>query len=260
MDISLVSIPLVFIAGILSFLSPCVLPLVPVYIGHLVGTTHIAAQQRATVMAHALAFVSGFTAVFVTLGALVGVLNRLLPPGYKEIMAQIGGILLIILGLHVIGIIRIPFLYQEKRFELNRERGISYPASFLIGMTFAAGWTPCIGPILGSILGLAYVVSAENIAISALMLLIYSAGLAVPFLAAAAAWQQVSARLKQMYKYMNTVTRVSGVLLIAMGIVLLTGTLNLLNSQAGSNDIIAGLNGIVISIEEWLTQRFGTAS
>jgi len=186
-DLSLLSIPLAFAAGILSFLSPCVLPLVPVYLGHLVGTSNIKTQQRSTVMTHALAFVAGFSTIFVCLGALAGVLNSIMPPGYKETAAQVGGVVLIILGLHIFGILRIPFMYQEKRFELSQVRKVSHPTSFIVGMTFAAGWTPCIGPILGSILGLAFVTSAENVALAALLLVFYSAGLAVPFLVTAAA-------------------------------------------------------------------------
>lgn len=259
MDISLLSIPLAFVAGILSFLSPCVLPLVPVYLGHLAGTTANADRQRSVVLTHALAFIGGFSAIFIVLGALAGILSHIMPPGYKDVIGQIGGVILIILGLHVFGIIRLPFLYQEKRLDLARGRSAGYPTSFIVGMSFAAGWTPCIGPILGSILGLALVSSAQSIALAALLLVFYSAGLAVPFLMAAAAWQGLSLRIKSLYRHMQTVTRLSGVLLVLMGIVLITGSLSMLNSQAGNNVVIVGLNDFVLNIESWLTDHIGSA-
>ena len=170
-----------FFAGLLSFISPCVLPLIPVYLGYLSGSTITGDEppSRKLVFTHALLFVGGFTLVFVTFGAFAGLLGSVLFT-LTDYMVWIGGILLIIFGLHVMGVITIPIFNQQKRMEYGQGQTPSYVRSGLIGMTFAAGWTPCIGPILGVILTLG--LSSQNVGLAAFYLFVYSMGFGYTFL------------------------------------------------------------------------------
>jgi cytochrome c-type biogenesis protein len=220
-------VALAFLAGLLSFLSPCVLPLVPVYIGYLGGaavTPEGVVVQRREAVFHALAFVLGFTTIFVAIWSALFALTSLID---KILLGQIGGVVLIIFGIHMLGIVRIPFLYRDTRMQLG-PRESSYPTSYLTGMAFAAGWTPCIGPTLSGILTLA--TQTATALQGTALLLVYAAGLGVPFIATAFALETMTRRLKQLRRYMHAVEIISGLLLIGMGILLLTARFQILNT------------------------------
>lgn len=218
-----------FLAGLLSFISPCVLPLVPVYLGYLTGSTISANEppNRAFVFSHALMFVAGFTFIFVTFGAFAGFLGAYLHDLIAEMQA-IGGVLLILFGLHLLGAIIVPMFNIEKKLEYGHGQAPSYLRSLLVGMTFAAGWTPCIGPLLGAILTLA--VSGQNVGLSSLYLLVYSMGLAIPFLVTAWMLTAATTRLKMLNQYLGMVERFSGLFILIIGYMLITGRFSDLNS------------------------------
>jgi len=214
-------------AGLLSFFSPCVLPMVPIYIGYLSGaavTPEGVLTARRDAVAHAGAFVLGFTLIFVAIWSALSALTYVLS---KSDLGHIAGVILIIFGIHFIGIIRIPFLYQEARVEI-RNRPLGYPTSLLTGMAFAAGWTPCIGPTLSGVIALA---TQEATVLQGTGLLIaYSMGLGIPFLLTALALGSASQWLKKFSPYLRYVEIGSGVLLLVMGILLLTDQFQLLNA------------------------------
>ena len=220
-----------FIAGLLSFISPCVLPLIPVYLGYLSGSTIIGdTPPRTLVFSHALMFVGGFTFIFVVVfGAPVGFLGGLLGT-FSEYMVWVGGILLIVFGLHTMGVITIPFFNMQKRLEYGHDQAPSYARSLLVGMTFAAGWTPCIGPLLGAILTLA--IQGQNVGLAMLYLFVYSMGLAVPFLVTAWLLTTATSRLKTLNRHMRLIERVSGAFILIIGVMLVTGTMTILNTYA----------------------------
>ncbi len=209
-----------FAAGLLSFLSPCVLPLVPSYIGFLTGMSlSEMGDRRRVALGHALLFVLGFSLVFVLLGASATALGRAL--NYYQLWLQrIGGVLIIGFGLICLGVIKVGFLSQERRLQVE-QKPVGYLGSALVGMAFGAGWTPCIGPVLGAILGLA--ATAHDLSRGMLLLAVYSAGLAVPFLIAAVALDAFLGWFQRFRRYLPWVMRVSGVLLIFVGILMVTG-------------------------------------
>ena len=216
-----------FGAGLLSFLSPCVLPMVPIYLGYLSGAAVtpeglVAARREA--VTHAGAFVLGFTLIFIAIWSALSVLTSLLS---KNDMAHIAGVILIIFGIHFIGIIRIPFLYQEKRVEV-RNRPLGYPTSLLTGMAFAAGWTPCIGPTLSGVIALA--TQEATVLQGTGLLLVYSAGLGIPFLLVALGLGSATKFLKKFSPHLRKVEIASGVLLLFMGVLFLTNQFPILNS------------------------------
>ena len=209
-----------FAAGLLSFLSPCVLPLVPSYIGFLTGMSlpEMSGRRRVAV-AHALLFVFGFSLVFVLLGASATALGRAL--NYYQVWLQrVGGVLIIGFGLVCLGVIKAGFLSQERRVQVE-QKPVGYLGSALVGMAFGAGWTPCIGPVLGAILGLA--ATSQDLARGVLLLAVYSAGLAVPFLVAAVALDSFLGWFQRFRRYLPWVMRVTGVLLIFVGGLMVTG-------------------------------------
>lgn len=219
-----------FIAGLLSFISPCVLPLVPVYLGYLSGSTIVGDQPppRALVFSHALLFVAGFTFVFVVLfGLPVGFLGGALGT-VSQYLVWVGGLLLIVFGLHTMGIITIPIFNMQKKLEYGQGQAPSYARSAIVGMTFAAGWTPCIGPLLGAILTLA--IQGQNIGLSMFYLFVYSMGLAIPFLATAWMLTAATSRLRALNRHMSLIERVSGAFIVAIGVLLVTGTFTILNT------------------------------
>ena len=223
-SLSLLSAVLAFGAGLLSFLSPCVLPLVPAYVGHLAGASLSPGAptiSRATTLSHALAFVLGFTTVFVLFWTVIRVIDLYVFPGFVSYFRQVGGVVLIVMGLHVAGVFRIPLLYREKRFYLQRRGAPSLPMSFVVGVIFAAGWTPCIGPILSGIIGLA--TFTDTMAQGAVLLASYSLGLGVPFLVTAFALGSATLFLKRFNRYFGVVEVVSGVFLIVVGVLMFTG-------------------------------------
>jgi len=220
-----VTMPLSFLAGVLSFLSPCVLPLLPSYVTFITGMSFeemTAKEDRKRVLyltfTNSVVFILGFSSVFMALGASSSLLGQVLFD-YQDWIRIIGGILVIIFGLFISGVFKLDFLMRERKFHL-KGRPAGYVGTFVIGMTFAAGWTPCIGPILGSIL---VVASTKGSAAAGLKLLsVYSAGLALPFLLSALAFNSFLSYTKIINRYMRVIMIVSGVLLIIFGVLLLT--------------------------------------
>jgi len=224
------TVPLAFLAGLLSFISPCVLPLVPVYMGYLTGSvvTRESFPSRGVAFSHALFFVLGFTLIFVlAFGAPVGLLGQVMAR-LTPLLIKAGGVLLILFGLHTTGLVRIPFLAMEARMEWGTGRDPSYLRSLLIGMTFAAGWTPCVGPLLGAILTLA--LDAQSLGRAVLFLTAYSAGLGLPFLAVALLLTVAVEQLRRWNRYLKVMSLVSGAFLIAIGLLLVTDAFQRLNA------------------------------
>ena len=220
-----VTIPAALIAGLVSFLSPCVLPLVPPYLVYLAGTSlerladaePAAAVKRDTIVASIL-FVAGFSTVFVALGAGASVIGAVLR-AYSDVLATIAGIAIIVMGLHFLGLTRIDLLMREKRAEMARPVGLW--GAYAMGLAFAFGWTPCIGPILAAILAVA--ASEATIAKGAGLLAVYSLGLGIPFVIAALAIEPFAAFLARFRAHLAAVERVMGGLLVLTGIAFLTG-------------------------------------
>lgn len=214
-------------AGLLSFFSPCVLPMVPIYIGYLSGaavTPEGIVTARRDAVSHAAAFVLGFTLIFVAIWSALSVLTVILS---KTDLAHIAGVILVVFGIHFIGIVRIPFLYQEARVEV-RNRPLGYPTSLLTGMAFAAGWTPCIGPTLSGVIALA---TQEATVLQGTGLLIaYAAGLGIPFMLTAFALGSATKWLKKLSPHLRKVEIASGILLLVMGILFLTDQFQILNA------------------------------
>ncbi len=227
MTFSNITIGLAFLAGLASFLSPCVFSLVPAYVGYLGGRAvgdKSAAQNRWITFTHGLAFVLGFSVVFVLLGVAASLAGRLLYD-LRTVIAKVGGIVVIIFGLHMIGVFRIPFLeYDTRRQEMPS--GTGYVASALMGVFFSAGWSPCVGPVLGAILTLA--VNGGSVSLGAILLSAYSAGLAIPFLLAALGIGWVVATLRRYSKVMRYTEIAMGVILVIVGGMLFAGTFELL--------------------------------
>jgi cytochrome c-type biogenesis protein len=209
-----------FAAGLLSFLSPCVLPLVPSYLGFLTGLTLPEAQARRRVtVVHALLFVAGFSLVFILLGATATALGRTL--NYYQVWVQrVGGALIVVFGLACLGVLPGGFFTRERRLHLEH-KPVGYLGSALVGMAFAAGWTPCIGPVLGGILSLA--ATTVDVQRGVLLLAVYSAGLALPFLLAALAIEWFLQWFQRFRPLLPWVMRLSGGLLVLVGFLLLTG-------------------------------------
>ena len=214
----------VVLAGLLSFLSPCVLPIVPGYLCFLAGTSldKIASGEDASkernVFYFALSFVFGFSTVFILLGASATLLSGLIYE-YLDILRVVGGIIIIIFGIHFMQIIQLPFLNRDTRYQIESYRpGIV--GSYVIGLSFAFGWTPCIGPILGSVLSIA--ASSETVTYGIVLLLLYSAGLGIPFLLAAYAINGFMRFLSKIRNYIRVIEIFTGVLLVIFGILILT--------------------------------------
>ena len=223
--ISDVSIPAALIAGLVSFLSPCVLPLVPPYLIYLTGATieHVAneetdAASRRAVMISALLFVLGFSTVFVALGASASLVGSFIRAWSGE-LAIIAGIVIIAMGLHFLGLTRIGLLMREGRLPIPKPVGLW--GAYVMGLAFAFGWTPCIGPILAAILSVA--AAEATVAKGAGLLAVYSAGLGIPFLIAAFMVEQFSALFARMKRHLVRVEQAMGVLLVVTGIAFLTG-------------------------------------
>lgn len=229
MNASNVTLPLALFAGLLSFLSPCVLPLVPAYLGYLSGAavsqTDEAHAKRSATFLHALFFVLGFSVIFVALGATASLIGQLLNQ-HIYTLQKLGGIVVIIFGLHTIGIIKVPFLYFEARAEMKARPKLGYLSSFLIGLVFAAGWTPCVGTVLSAIFFLA--ADTQTLGQGMLMLAAYSLGLGLPFLLVGAAFETISPWLRKLNRHLNVVSVVSGVFLIAVGVAIFAGWLSYL--------------------------------
>jgi len=231
-------------AGLISFISPCVLPLVPAYISFISGVSvedlRQAERRQQTalrLMASSLLFIAGFTVVFVLLGATATVVGSFLLQNLG-FLSKAAGVVLIIFGLHVAGLIKIPFLNYEARFQTGG-KPTSAIGAFLVGSAFAFGWTPCIGPILGAILAIAG--SQDTVGKGMLLLLVYSLGLGIPFFLTAAATQRLLSAMNRVKKHFKTVELVSGAFLIVVGVMMFF-------------NLFTALNGILVRWFPWLTK------
>jgi cytochrome c-type biogenesis protein len=223
-----VSIPAALIAGFVSFLSPCVLPLVPPYLIYLTGATieHVANDETASsskraVMISAVAFVLGFSTVFVALGASASLIGGLIRAWSAE-LSIVAGIVIIVMGLHFLGLTRIGLLMREGRLPIPKPVGLW--GAYLMGLAFAFGWTPCIGPILAAILSVA--AAEATVTKGAGLLAVYSAGLGIPFLIAAFMVEQFSSLFSRMKRHLASVEHAMGVLMVITGIGFLTGAVS----------------------------------
>lgn len=247
-EIGGISVLVAFLAGLLSIASPCILPLIPAYLGYLTGasvegtpkpatataTTGAATAGAATTSAarpspflHALSFTSGFSIVFILFGISLGIIGFFLRD-QQDLIFKVSGTTLVILGLHLAGVITIPLLESERRLNVGSGGRIGYARSFVVGSTFSAGWSPCIGPTLGAILALA--VSSGTVAQAGVLLFAYAAGLSVPFLAMGLAYSTVKPIYNYIKRYMGFVNFASGALIIVVGILIFTDSLINLNT------------------------------
>lgn len=221
-----VTLPAAAAAGLLSFLSPCVLPLVPPYLSFIAGTTveDVAYERlgraRRDIFLAAILFVLGFSTIFVALGATASVFGQVLRQ-HLAFLSVLAGLAIVLMGLHFLGVFKLSLLYREKRLAVDKPLGLW--GAYILGLAFAFGWTPCIGPILAAILAVA--ASEETVARGAGLLAVYSLGLGIPFLLAAAALEPFLGFLKRFKMHFPIVERVVGVLLIATGIAFLTGAM-----------------------------------
>lgn len=247
-ELTLIGVAIAFAGGVVSFASPCCLPLVPAYVGYMVGATRDGTAPRRQALLHGLAFTFGFSAVFVAFWASIGLIGYLLAD-QAQVLRQLGGAVLIFLGLHTAGVINIGLLWRDTRpmpafgavggAGLGGGPGIpggatvqrpGYGRSALFGTIFAAGWSPCIGPILGGIIGLASV--SASVGAGTLLLVAYAAGLAVPFLAVALGASWVSARLSWVGHHHRAVSVTTGVFLVVLGVLMVTNMLYRLSALA----------------------------
>ncbi|MEX2146232.1 MAG: cytochrome c biogenesis protein CcdA [Candidatus Rokuibacteriota bacterium] len=229
-----VGVVVAFSAGLFSFLSPCVLPLFPSYISFITGmsvadlSADLTAAARRRVLLHAVGFVLGFSIVFVALGASFSAAGQFLLD-YRDLIRRIGGALIVVFGLYIAGILKIGLFGRTQSWQL-REKPAGYLGSFAVGVTFAIGWTPCVGPILGAILSLAG--TAETVERGIGLLVAYSAGLGVPFLLSALALGPFLRLFKRYRRFIPIVERAAGVLLVIVGVLVYTNYYVILNSWA----------------------------
>lgn len=222
------------LAGFLSFLSPCVLPLFPSYLSFITGMSverlsgEVTASTRGRVLLHSLAFIAGFTAVFVSLGVSVSAAGQFLLD-YRDWIRIAGGVLIVVFGLYIMGILRVGVFGRSAQFQIQRKPA-GLIGSFAVGLTFAIGWTPCVGPILGAILTLAS--SDRTVGQGTTLLLAYSAGLGIPFLLFSLALGSFLAFFKRYRPFIPVVERVAGALLVAVGALVVTNYYIVLNSWA----------------------------
>lgn len=237
MDADSINVAVAFAAGILSFLSPCVLPLVPAYLTYVTGLSaeEMDGARRSEVLASALAFVLGLSLVLSVFGLGVTAIGQALGD-YQGLMTRLGGAFVIVLGLHTAGLLRLPALYREKRVDFLQFRGRGATGAFLMGGAFGIGWTPCVGAILGSILTLAS--QSDTLGRGTLLLFAYSLGLGVPFILVALGIKRAFGVLGSIKRHLRTVELASGTLLVATGVLLFTDRLLLLTG--------------------WFTRVFGT--
>lgn len=229
MEIHGVSVFISFAAGLFSFVSPCVLPLVPAFLAYLAGTTlatEAGPPPRGRVLLHATYYVLGFSLLFIAFGATLGVAGYALRD-HQRLLERIAGAFLIFMGLHMMRLLPIPWLYQERHFDVPAGERLGYVRSFSFGVAFAVGWTPCVGPTLGAILGLA--ATSSTAAQGALLLAIYSFGLAVPFLLVALALGSARRGIRRLGPVLPRIALAGGGLLIFLGVIVFTGQFLRLN-------------------------------
>ncbi|MGH7236479.1 MAG: cytochrome c biogenesis CcdA family protein [Nitrospiraceae bacterium] len=222
-----------FLAGLLSFVSPCVLPLVPSYVTYITGLslgqlTNVGERHRArkTIILNALLFIAGFSGVFIAFGASASLIGQLLTD-YQDLVRKIGGVLIVVFGLYLMGIVKLTFLMRERRFHFH-SRPAGYVGSVFIGAAFAAGWTPCVGPVLGTVL--MYASTTETRMDGVALLSYYSMGLGLPMFAVALGVDRFLVYFKQARAYLGTISTGSGVILVVFGIMLFTNALPFLTA------------------------------
>lgn len=216
-----ISIYLVFVEGLASFLSPCLFPLLPVYIGYLSGEITEGRRSRKALIINAVVFCIGLSIIFILMGVTASSIGRFLNQ-YKRVLSKVAAVIIILFGLFHMGIIKPGFLYKERRFNISFKRN-NILNSFVFGATFAFAWTPCIGPILGSVLAIAG--SSGSAAHGAYLLFIYALGLSIPFILTSVLIEFISAGLKSIQKYSRIINIIGGLILIVLGIALYTGWL-----------------------------------
>lgn len=228
-----VSLFAAFTAGLLSFVSPCVLPLVPSYVSYITGLsveqlTNLQERQRyrKTIIINSLLFIAGFSGVFIGFGASASLIGQLLT-SYQDFIRRLGGLIVILFGLYLLGVLNFRFLSSEKRLHF-KSRPAGYFGSVLIGVAFAAAWTPCVGPVLGTIL--LYASTREAMLDGVALLTAYSLGLAVPFFATALGVDRFLSYFKQVRTYLWGVSTVSGVLLVVVGVMIYANSLTMITS------------------------------
>jgi cytochrome c-type biogenesis protein len=215
-----------FMGGIVSFASPCVLPLVPAYLANVAGASILGPDlaDRRHIVLHTISFIAGFSLVYTPLGALLGLLGTAAPQGVLE---KVAGILLIVFGVFLVAATKVPWLNYERRLGFARAKGTGYLRSLFIGVVFSLGWIPCTSPILGSIAAVA--ASSQMAWRGAYLLFAYCLGLGLPFIAVGLAWESASRYLKWLSRHAFVISIVAGVLLISVGILMLTGYLGYLS-------------------------------
>lgn len=225
METPTIGVLIAFSAGLLSFLSPCVLPLIPSYVTFITGLSLDNLQgARRTALVHGSLFVLGFTLIFLALGAGATVLGQTLLQ-YRDIISRVGGVVIIVFGLYLLGVLNIGFMAREARFHVS-DKPAGYLGTVAVGIAFGAGWTPCLGPILGSIL--IYTGSQADLARGMGLLFAYSLGLAVPFLLSAVAIERFSAFFQRMKRQMVWVSRIAGLVMVGIGILMVTNYFTIL--------------------------------
>lgn len=229
-----ISLFIAFAAGLLSFVSPCVLPLVPSYVSYITGLTleELTSETertrvRGTIILNSLLFIAGFSTVFIAFGASASFAGQLLLT-YQDFIRKLGGVLIVVFGLYTMGLLKIKFLMAEKRIHFT-SRPAGYAGSFLVGVAFAAGWTPCVGPILGTIY--MYAMTTDSVMMGVKLLSAYSLGIALPLFITALAVDSFLNYFKKLRAYMYTISVVSGVFLVLLGIMIYTNSLTLLTSM-----------------------------
>jgi cytochrome c-type biogenesis protein len=232
--ISQVSLFAAFSAGLLSFVSPCVLPLVPSYVSYITGLSveklaNVEERDhfRSLIITNSLLFIAGFSAVFIAFGASASLIGQLLYD-YQDVIRKVGGVLIIIFGLYLVGILKLTFFMTERRLLHFESRPVGYLGSFLIGTAFAAGWTPCVGPVLGAIL--MYASTTESMSAGVMLLSAYSLGLGLPFFLTAFGMDRFLSYFKSLRTYLGGVSVVSGVLLILVGVMIYTDSVTMMTS------------------------------
>jgi len=232
MDINLLSVGGALAAGLLSFVSPCCLPLIPAYLSYITGVSvdqfasdKIAGQRR-QIMLSALAFVIGLALIFTILGASATVIGGILLE-YQDIVSKVAGVLIIVFGLQMLGILHIALFDQQKRLDFTKRRAPGFLGAMMMGSAFGVGWTPCVGPFLGSILLLAS--QSTTVATGMALLFLYALGLGVPFLIAGLLIGQLMPVLARLKRHMRVLNYASGGLLIAMGLLVMTNQMSILS-------------------------------
>lgn len=228
MELNVLTVGAAFVAGLFSFVSPCCVPLMPAYLSYITGisieefSSEQIAGQRKPIVLNALAFVIGLSLIFTLLGATATVIGQFLLE-YQDWFARIAGILIIVFGLHLLGVLKIPMFDQEKRLDFTKKRAPGFAGAVLMGSAFGVGWTPCVGQFLASILLLAS--QTGTVSAGMLLLFVYGLGLGLPFVVAGLAIGQVMPMLGRLKRHMRAITYASGVLLVVMGFLVFSNQL-----------------------------------